>query len=156
MRTRDSQPRLLRFDRANLSWINESRVRRQLQSAGGKGRLRLCSAEKNGKTDAVVQPDSTSFAACEHVTSRPRHAPTAPSRATRPCSFAFIRGFKLRFIGVQANSMSIREALCLQVLTTAITGWRELSLILEIADHRHSVHGLVYFPSFDSRLKCAS
>ncbi len=61
VRARDSQPRLLRFDRTNLLWINESRVRRQPRSVCCNGRLRLCSAEKNGKTDAVVQPDSTSF-----------------------------------------------------------------------------------------------
>ena len=144
MRTRDSQPRLLRFDRANLFWINESRVRRQLQSADGKGRLRLCSAEKNGKTDAVVQPDSTSFAACEHLRRRPHHASTAPSRATHPCSFAFIRGFKMRFIDVQTNSTSIREASSLHVLTTAITRLARVTLQSEIRHRRQlGVHCVV-------------
>ncbi len=94
-----------RFDRADLLWINESRVRRQLRSAGCKVRLRLCSAEKNGKTDAVVQPDSTSFAACEHLTPATRWN-NRPVTRNSSVLIRVIRGFKMRFIGVQMNSMS--------------------------------------------------
>lgn len=112
MRARDSQPRLLRFDRASLLCINESRVRHQLRSASYKGRLRLCSAEKNGKTDAVVQPDSTSFAACEHLTRRAHHAPSAPVTRDSSVLVRVIRGLKMRFISVQTNSMPTREGSC--------------------------------------------
>ena len=43
---------------------------------------------------------------------------------TRNCSVLIrvIRGFKMRFFGVQMNSMSTHDASCLPVLTTRLTG----------------------------------
>ncbi len=142
---RDSQPRLLRFDRANRFWINKSRVQRQLCDAGGKGRLRLSSAEKNGKTDAMVQPDSTSFAACEHLTRRPHHAPTAPSRATHSCRSCFswlkpaTHTGRFTPAARQNTETSIRKACCLHVLTLAFTGPRRTILNCQTARLRGSV-----------------
>ncbi len=131
-------PAFLRIDHANLFWINESGVRRQLCSAGCKGRLRLCSAEKNGKTDAVVQPDATSFAACDHLTRRPRHVPTARSRAN---SSVFIHVHP-RFQNAILRRADERDLNPRSVEPSCANaphhGVRELKLMSKSAGHRHS------------------
>ncbi len=104
----------------------------------------MSSAEKHGRTDAVVQPDSTAFAACEHLTRRPRHIPNRPVTRNSFVLNRVLRGLKMRFIGVQTNSISTREALSLPVLTLAITRLARETLQSEIRHRRQlGVHCIV-------------
>ncbi len=127
VRTRDSQLRRLRFDRSNLCWIKESRIRRQLRSVCCNGRLRLCSAEKNGKADAVVQPDWTLLAACEIFNPSAKSCSNCPRHAQIIRDIRVIRGSKMRFVPdgshrplAKTKKASTREASRLRVPTRSI------------------------------------
>ncbi len=100
--------------------LPESRL--GVRSKGGERVLRFFSAGKNAETRAVVQPNSTSFAACETVNPAATSCHCRPVTRNSSVLIRVIRGFKMRFISVRTNSMSTREASCLQVLTAAVTG----------------------------------
>jgi len=53
------------------------RLRLESQSSGDELVVQFTLAEKNEKTTSVVQPNSTSFAACESSRQRPLHVTTA-------------------------------------------------------------------------------
>ncbi len=117
---RDSQPRVLRFDRADLLRINESRVRRRLRSCrqqrtlafvlGRKGRKDRCDGSARLGINRRLRTSHPATTSC----------PNRPVTLNSSVLIRVIRGFKMRFIGVQTNSMPVREASYLQQRTFAI------------------------------------
>jgi hypothetical protein len=116
--------------------------------SGGKERLRLLSTPQNA---GLVLWFSQMRLQIPLAKSRTAATPFQSRPVTRNCSVLIrvIRGFKMRFVGVQMNSMSTHDASCLPVLTTKISRLPQLIFQCVRSPSATRLHLIVRFLCYD-------